>query len=520
MSDDVVSEAGAEIAKAWRAGMQVAEFMARDQQRKLARAQRQSAEDERRLRQIMEGEKRLAQPVYLSALDRQWWETATPSQAARVHSVATRFSELDPQAQRAAAECVRQARDRWGIDMPQARLTSEEVDAQALRASAPALAGEEEVNWAQRLDESAHAGTHESARSEAVPGAQSAGQAPTDAKDPFETEQDQAVAWWQAHYPPEKLPEQLAKMTDSEVRDYAHLTWACMAAEGTDLDNPPRIGLEGEAEDVDDFEASVGAGRMLSEITGAEPVAWEERVEASAVSTIRKAWIAEQQGQFLDVHHWHSDVLNKGSQAVEGVPGARLTPVSDPGHYGQLARRAAHSEAQRAEMEVDDYLDSLTPLQRRAVIVGNSIPNEGYESEMGRMAAYRIATARANAEQAERAAHGARARTDTETAEANEALTSTNGMWTARVRAEDADARRALAQEQEIAWDSHAARQEWADMQLQAGTPPPAVRAAVTGQTASHEPAFLATRPPAKTRTRGRAPVRGQKAARRQQQHR
>ena len=153
MSDDVIAEAGQEITKGWRAGMQVAEFMARRRQRDLARAERQSVEDERRLRQVMEAERRLAAPVYRAALDEGWWETATVEQAARVYSVAGRFSQLDLQAERAVAECERQAKLRWNIDLAQAHpvLTSQEVDPRVLAAAAPAIAGEEREDWGQRL---------------------------------------------------------------------------------------------------------------------------------------------------------------------------------------------------------------------------------------------------------------------------------------------------------------------------------------------------------------------------------
>ena len=88
MSDDVLAEASQEIIKGWRAGMQVAEFLSRRRQQDLARAERRSVEDERRVRQFMEGERRLAAPVYRSALDKGWWETATAEQAAHVYSVA------------------------------------------------------------------------------------------------------------------------------------------------------------------------------------------------------------------------------------------------------------------------------------------------------------------------------------------------------------------------------------------------------------------------------------------------
>nr|WP_311153401.1 TraM recognition domain-containing protein [uncultured Actinomyces sp.] len=163
MSDDVLAEASQEIAKAWRAGMQIAEFMAIRRQRELARAQRNSTEDERRLRQVIEGERRLAAPVYRAALDKGWWETASAEQAAHTHCVAVRFSRLDPQAEQAVIECERQARLKWNIDLAQTRrpLKSQDVDSKALAATAPAVAGEEQENWGQHLDQSAHDRAHD-----------------------------------------------------------------------------------------------------------------------------------------------------------------------------------------------------------------------------------------------------------------------------------------------------------------------------------------------------------------------
>lgn len=163
MSDDVLAEASQEIAKAWRAGMQIAEFMAIRRQRELARAQRNSTEDERRLRQVIEGERRLAAPVYRAALDKGWWETASAEQAAHTHCVAVRFSRLDPQAEQAVIECERQARLKWNIDLAQTRrpLRSQDVDSKALAATAPAIAGEEQENWGQHLDQSAHDRAHD-----------------------------------------------------------------------------------------------------------------------------------------------------------------------------------------------------------------------------------------------------------------------------------------------------------------------------------------------------------------------
>lgn len=77
--------------------------------------------------------------------------------------MAVRFSRLDPQAEQAVIECERQARLKWNINLAQTRrpLKSQDVDPQALAATAPAIAGEEQENWGQHLDQSAHDRAHD-----------------------------------------------------------------------------------------------------------------------------------------------------------------------------------------------------------------------------------------------------------------------------------------------------------------------------------------------------------------------
>lgn len=305
--DDVLAEAGQEIAKGWRAGLQVAEFMAKRRQRELASAERSSVEDEWRLRQVMEGERRLAAPVYRSALDEGWWEQASAEQAAHTHCVAVRFSWLDPQAEQAVLECERQARSRWNIDLAEARrpLRSQDVDPEVLTAAAPAIAGEEQEDWGRRLDQSA--------------------------------------------------------------RDRAR-------------ENPSRE---------------------------------------------------------------------------------------------QSAAPASQVDAREAE--------------------------------------------KPSSREARRRAGAAHARTDKEAAEARDSLHASAGASTPATRAEQADVSRARAAE--TVWDSQAAREEWAQRQIEAGSPPEAVRAAVTGQQALHEPASRATRAPARARRRGRPRGARKGALRTRQQH-
>lgn len=336
MSDDVLAEASQEIIKGLRAGMQVAEFLSRRRQQDLARAERRSVEDEQRVRQFMEGERRLAAPVYRSALDKGWWETATAEQAAHVYSVAGRFAQLDPEAARAVAECERQVQVRWGIDLsgPHQALTSQDVDPKLLAAAAPSIPGEERENWGQRLDEAAQARTEREAAGE----------------------------------------QRLATHADQKA-----------------------VHQSGQERSQDAGTTSSGAG---ANSTG--------------------------------------------------------------------SRQARNGQA------------AATGLARDQASV-------------------------------------ARARTGLEAGEAREALYASGGAPTATTSREQADVSRAQADE--TAWDSQAAREAWAQQQLDAGAPPEAVRAAVTGQQALHEPASRATRAPSKPRPRGRSQGMRQSSARSQQRH-
>ena len=227
-------------------------------------------------------------------------------------------------------------------------------------------------------------------------------------------------------------------------------------------------------------------------------------------------------------------------------------------------------------MTPEQYLDNLNVHQRRMLIAANGFDNPSYADGMERMAAYRVAYARAAAQaRTEREAAGeqrlaahadqkavhqsgqehsqdaattspgagadgagsrqagseqtaatglardqasvARARTNLEAGEAREALYASGGAPTTTTSREQADVSRAQADE--TAWDSQAARDAWAQQQLDAGTAPEAVRAAVTGQKALHEPASHATRAPSKPRPRGRSQGARQNHARSQQRH-
>ena len=265
----------------------------------------------------------------------------------------------------------------------------------------------------------------------------------------------------------------------------------------------------------------------------------------------------------------------KGCEAVHSVNEVRLADTPDrAGTYTELAKRAAADEAARAGMKPEEYLDHLNIHQRRMLISTQGKMDDFYGERMQHAADYRVAYARAAAQaRTEREAAGeqrlaahadhkavqesrqehsrdagttapgadsagsrqarseqtaatglardqasvARARTNLEAGEAREALYASGGAPTTTTSREQADVSRAQADE--TAWDSQAAREAWAQQQLDAGTAPEAVRAAVTGQKALHEPASHATRAPSKPRPRGRSQGARQNHARSQQRH-
>lgn len=504
MNDDVIDEATQEITKAWRASLQIAEFAARARQRELARAQQASVEDERRIRHAIEGERRLAEPVYNAALDKRWWQQASPQQAAHVHGVATRFARIDTKAAQAVWECERQASSKWGIDLHQRGrrpLTSDDVDPQALEQTAPAIAGEQDRNWSADLDASAKDRQEVSPRSDQSAGISS-----------LEAEQAQAVAWVKEHYNEQARSVNFIGTLDDptrshDARQWAHKLYAAVAAEGYDINHPPALDfLDGPTDTAAAWEASQGWKQDLADATGIDVSSSDLDVMTDHRSHIpmRKSWQAEQEGRFPDLGSWYWNGLCKGSDAVREVPEVRLVGESRArsGTYTELARTAAAREAQKAGMDPQTYLDFLLPHQRRAIIAQHGVPGGVYEPGLERMAAYRVAyaqqaarawpdTAETNA--AVRQSTAAHLATDKETAEANDALNTTSGVSTPTTRAEVGDEIRARSTE--AAWDSHAARSRWAAQQIENGAPAEAVRAAVTGQLAMHEPVSKATLP-------------------------
>lgn len=115
--DAVILEASSEVQKAWRAAMQVGEFLARRRQRALSAAEDHSRESAHSIRSVIEDERRQAEPIYKKALDSTWWDTTSAVDAATVYGTAKRFATVDPQAALAARTCEKEAEERWGIDL-------------------------------------------------------------------------------------------------------------------------------------------------------------------------------------------------------------------------------------------------------------------------------------------------------------------------------------------------------------------------------------------------------------------
>ena len=115
--DAVMVEATGEVQKAWRAAMQVGEFLARRRQHALAAAEDHSRGAARAIRSVIEDERRQAEPTYKKALDARWWDTTSAVDAARVYGASKRFATLDPQAALAARTCEKEAEERWGFDL-------------------------------------------------------------------------------------------------------------------------------------------------------------------------------------------------------------------------------------------------------------------------------------------------------------------------------------------------------------------------------------------------------------------
>jgi len=392
------------------------------------------------------------------------------------------------------------------------------VDPKVLAAAAPAIAGEEQEDWGRRLDESAQEHDRQSRGRDAAsqePPARSASRV-----DAMEAEQATAVAWVKEHYSPHDAPWLAGLDEDSSSRQWAHRLYSSLAAEGYDLDAPPALSsLDGRVRPDIESQAAEGYQTALADATGADrsQVDIGSVIGADSAAALKRSWQVEHDGAYPDPQQWLAHFVYQGSRVAQTVPGTVQLADSPArsGTYTELARRAAAGEAEQAGLTPEAYLDSLQLHQRRALVTSFGVDGGENAASRGRVAAYRIAYAGAAAEARGRAS-AAHARTTLEAGEAREALYASGGAPTATTSKEQADV--SWARASETVWDSQAAREEWAQQQLDAGAPPEAVRAAVTGQQALHEPASRATRAPSSPRRRGRARGVRQNGPRRRQQ--
>lgn len=173
--ETVIDDVHAELTKAFRGAAQMGRYLADRRRTAQREAQQASLAQARALRAAIEQERRLAEPVYRRAMDERFWESAQPQDAAFVYGVASRFSTIDPMAAMAARRCEHEANTRWGVGVipgdstaPQAQpLDGDDLAPTTRAVVAPALAGEDDRDWKQVLDESAAADRAENERARA-----------------------------------------------------------------------------------------------------------------------------------------------------------------------------------------------------------------------------------------------------------------------------------------------------------------------------------------------------------------
>ena len=318
--------------------------------------------------------------------------------------------------------------------------------------------------------------------------------------------------------------------------------------------------------------ASEGAAADFAQATGIEPGDLERFTDYREAPTRHKIWVADHAGRYPKPRSVQWAVALKGSEAVKTVNKVVLPESPAPrGTYTELARRAASSEAQRAGMRPEEYLDRLSIMQRRMLIVTQGKIDDYYGAGMGRMSAYRIAYAK---EAAARWPHKSASQQQTVSESATrqqsgqehldvsglsgrELEERARASWAqadaaaAKAAEADADSRAQQAQadaqtshgehssaSQEIGeviaplaiagtaaatatavWDSPEARAAWADGLVANGAKPEHVALAVVGDRALHEPAHMATAPSQAAATEGRRPPKAETHAHTRKQH-
>lgn len=571
--DEVTQQVSQEARQAFQVATQISRLFADISRRRWEHARRESAEQERMVRQTINDQRRLADPVLRQGLDDRFWDKAQPKDAAYVWGVAQRFKDIDPLAAQAAERCRTEASYRWNIDLdsPSAPVQPGQVDDTTLAQAAPVLSGEENRDLNADLEASAKMPSQEApAKSSEVP------EPATDPSEQlFESEKQAAFEWADKHYGCDTIEPHSEK---NQQANSAYMLYSAMAAEGYDMSHPPAFDDLSQTVPEELKEAAYeGSAADFAQATGIDPGDLERFTDYREASTRHKIWVADHAGRYPKPRSVQWAVAMKGSQAVNTVNKVVLPESPAPrGTYTELARRAASSEAQRAGMRPEEYLDRLSTMQRRMLIVTQGKIDDYYGAGMGRMAAYRIAYAKEAAarwptqnhdrkpesqqqtvsESATRQQSG-QEHLDVSSLSGRELEERARASWAqadaaaAKAAEADADSRTRQAQDdaqtshgehssasQEIGeviaplaiagtaaatatavWDSPEARAAWADGLIANGAKPEHVALAVVGDRALHEPAHKATAPSKAAATEGRRPPKAETHAHTRKQH-
>lgn len=596
MDDNVTAQAAYEITKLMRAAAQIGRFLADRRRQQLYYQAQRTSQHTRDLRAVLDGERALAAPVYRRALDKRFWETSTPQEAAFVYGVAARFASTDPLADQAARACEQQAQHRWGISLhgqsqdPQKDpVTSADLDQASLQAVAPTLPGEQPQDWDGVLDQAAaqdrrqattddhdtqvarrqektinhlltvveqhpeiaHIHVQALAAGLVIEAADKQGRILPEAsqalsqvasqatvpdllakqiggrswaREAFEVEvsrplvaaaasphpgvdiipapgpasnnaasasSDQvdvkgARAWFEKNYGSQGLL--LTSASEAERDRYAVTLQAALAAEGYDLDDPPRIVDPSSYKFEAEFLSSIGARQELADWLALDPSDIDTHIDPRAHTAFHASWQIVQDGDYPELDNWAWNVGQKAMEAAYGaeeLDAGHVRLVGDkpqPGTYLPAMRQAAAAEAAEAGLEVDVYLDHLQPVQRRAVMVGISPSQEDYKKYgpgRARAAQYRVAYAKASAAQRP------------EWSSRSQAAKEDQGLHAGTVAAAGETADQVVSSGPR--WDSQEARDRWAAGLLSKGVDPAAVRAARTGDMSLSRPPKEAT---------------------------
>lgn len=466
----------AEISKVLRAAAQMGLVLAERRRQQLWAAEQRSVQAARSMQAAVDQQRRIAEPVYRRAMDQSFWDVATVQDAAFVYGLARRFEEVDPVAQAAATACQDQAARRWKVDLSQTAGTvaSKDVSPQDLAAVAPVVHGEDVGELSTLLDQAVPA------ESATVRAGQDRGRpaqpTTTSGTGPEAIDVAGARQWLDRHYPGIKPGG--VRASREQLDKYAAHLQAALAAEGYDLDNPPRLNPLTHLKDSW-AAARAGAWQDLADLQGARVQDIDKRVDSRIHRAVLASKEAEQAGEYPEPVAWGWNVLTKGSEAAVGAGSIEVSLVGEaprPGTYLPAMRQAARQEAAEAGMDVETYLDHLQPRQRRGLLFVQD--NGFYEDGLAHARAYRIAYARESARQRpqwstrEQAAVQAQAQGDS----IAEGLVA--GAAGAVVAKEAAS----------VAWDSQEARDAWAKGLLEQGFPADAVRAARTADQVLTEP--------------------------------